>query len=82
MYQGGSWIVEIHNDHINTSTGVMLVFEELLGLSVESAHQAVSDVHHHGRVDLAPMPLAEAERLAAAFQIRGLSAKLREARRA
>ncbi|WP_414939274.1 ATP-dependent Clp protease adaptor ClpS [Amycolatopsis sp. cmx-11-51] len=76
------WIVEIHNDHINTDTGVSLVIEELIGLSTDDARQMAEDIHQHGQGDFTPVAQAEAERLVAAFQVRGLNAKLRKARRA
>lgn len=82
MHHGGSWIVEIHNDHINTTTGVTLVLEELIGLSTEDARQMAEDIHEHGQGDFTPVSQPEAERLVAAFQVRGLNAKLRKARRA
>ncbi|MGW5705319.1 ATP-dependent Clp protease adaptor ClpS [Amycolatopsis japonica] len=82
MRQGGSWIVEIHNDHINSFSGVMLVLEELIGMSAADGRQMAEDIDSDGHADLTPLPQVEAERLVAAFQVRGLNAKLRKARHA
>ncbi|MEU3624179.1 hypothetical protein BS329_18710 [Amycolatopsis coloradensis] len=82
MQHGGSWIVEIHHDNINTRMGFMLVFEELLGMSAGEGAQLVDTLDQNGHADFTPLPQPEAERLVAAFQVRGVSAKLRKARRA
>ncbi|OXM52778.1 ATP-dependent Clp protease adaptor ClpS [Amycolatopsis alba] len=82
MRQGGSWIIEIHNDHINSFAGVMLVLEEVLGMSAADGGRMAEDIHRDGKADLTPLPRPEAERFAAAFQLRGLTAKLRKDRHA
>ncbi|MFI6302090.1 ATP-dependent Clp protease adaptor ClpS [Amycolatopsis thailandensis] len=82
MRQGGSWIIEIHNDHINSFAGVMLVLEEVIGMPAAEGRLMAEEIDCDGKADLTPLPRAEAERLVAAFQVRGLNAKLRKARRA
>lgn len=82
MREGGPWIIEIHYDNINTRMGYMLVFEEVIGVSADQGGQMVETLCQDGHADLTPLPRPEAERLVAALQVRGLSAKLRKARRA
>ncbi len=79
MHPGGPWIIEIHNDNINTYGGVTLVLTDVLGYTTETAYRVAGDIDRRGKVELAPGPWAEAEKLVAALQVRGLRARLRHA---
>ncbi|MEV7554813.1 ATP-dependent Clp protease adaptor ClpS [Amycolatopsis sp. NPDC089917] len=79
MRQGESWIIEIHNDHINTHAGVTLVLSEVLGYATETAYRVAGDIDRSGRVDLTPCPWEQGEKVVAALQVHGLRARLRHA---
>ncbi|GAA4532774.1 ATP-dependent Clp protease adaptor ClpS [Amycolatopsis samaneae] len=79
MSAGGKWIVEIHNDEVNTYAGVALIAHRLLGLPQDQGYELAADLHHSESVELTPRPGPEAERLVADLQVFGLHATLREA---
>ncbi|MEV4145022.1 ATP-dependent Clp protease adaptor ClpS [Amycolatopsis sp. NPDC049691] len=72
------WVVRIHNDDVNSFSGVTLVLEELLGWPVGACWATAERIHATGSAELEPPVTApEAENTVAALQIRGLRATLR-----
>jgi hypothetical protein len=73
------WIVRIHDDNVNSSAGVALVLEELLGTSPGESWAAAERIHATGSATLDPLRAGPAEDFVAALQVRGLHATLEPA---
>lgn len=77
----GHWTVRLHDDDINTFSGIVYVLHRLLGLPPDRGLGVAREVTHAGLVELMTYPSRqEAEALVRTLQLYGLYSTARESR--
>ncbi len=78
MTRERAWVVQLHDDDINTIEGVVYALHEVLGFPIEGGVQAARDVDKNGTAVLGRYESQEhAEALVAQLQIFGLWASMK-----